>query len=422
MRLNIHNDCKYSVSNSLISQLAHCGQQERKPPSPDSNRMNQMRKDENDGLHRCAVALCSDPAVAHGVCSVQLENASPFGNGMHAHGATFRSQRGPLDQVCLMESQGIIHARQYAIGREHGASDAPERARNAHLTGSIDPIMAGSSLLGAMDHRSINASVGAYDRSNTMYSIEDARDGTRQLSLSHSMSSHHSDSDTSMDADKETNLRRERNRIAARKSRQRKLDRISSLEDEKRRLEQRRDMLLQEIRSLKSKDCPNSAGLSVHISDYENDRLQSRRLNIIQEVQRAYNGGDILSVIQHFRDDSIICGPQNSSAHLRGKDALVLDYLCSYRLFSDFKVSHTSVDCGGPQSQHIRVHWIFTGKIRDHAYTPNREFFQLIENVKGKSVTIEGVSNYSFSKDKISYIHRSVDQAKFLSELVGTAK
>ncbi|CCI40787.1 unnamed protein product [Albugo candida] len=386
--------------------------------------MSQMGKDGKDGLHRCAVALCSDPAVAHGVCLVHFEqNAAPFAlpmsrNDVHIHSGAYRSQGGTLGQDYHMKSQGLIHARNFPSGRKQGVSDAPEGSLNARYFGSIDPIMAGGTLMGTMNRESIQARFGAHNYPNTSYCVEKTRDCARQLSLSHSLSSHHSGSDTSMDADKETNLRRERNRIAARKSRQRKLDRISNLEDEKRRLEQRRDMLLQEIKSLESKDCPNLASLSTHMSDYDNDRLQARRLEIIQEIGRAYNSGDILSVVKYFRDDSIICGSQNSSAHLCGKDALVLDYLCTYRLFSDFNVGHTSVDFGGPRSQHVRVHWIFTGRLRDYACTFNKEFKQLIENVKGKYVKIEGVSSYSFSNDKIIYIHRSVDQAKFLSELV----
>ncbi|RLO02917.1 hypothetical protein DYB28_013549, partial [Aphanomyces astaci] len=46
----------------------------------------------------------------------------------------------------------------------------------------------------------------------------------------------------------------------------------------------------------------------------------------------------------------------------------------------------------------------------------------LFGKVVGKTLTIEGVSNYSFSGDKIVYIHRTADQAKLLSTLVKLSK
>ncbi|GLD94576.1 hypothetical protein PINS_up003187 [Pythium insidiosum] len=232
----------------------------------------------------------------------------------------------------------------------------------------------------------------------------------------------HSESDQSGDADRETNLRRERNRIAARKSRQRKLDRISNLEEEKMRLEQHRDMLVQEIRSLEKKDAGVASSAMMTITDKEYAQLQHVRTQIIKAVEEAYNSGDIFSTLKYFRDDSIVSGPQNSSVHLRGKDALVLDYLCTTYLFSDIHLQHVKVDSGGPRSQHFRVHWVFSGIVKSAGVSMNKEFLELIESVKGRRVKIDGVSNFSFSGDKIVYVHRTADQAKFLAALVNLSK
>ncbi|RLN94205.1 hypothetical protein BBJ28_00024133, partial [Nothophytophthora sp. Chile5] len=205
-------------------------------------------------------------------------------------------------------------------------------------------------------------------------------------------------------------------------SRQRKLDRISNLEDEKMRLEQHRDMLVQEIRSLEKKDAGVAASAVLTITDKEYQQLQTRRLQIIRHVEEAYNSGDILSTVKHFREDSIVSGPQNLSVHLRGKDALVLDYLCTTYLFGNIRLRHAKVDCGGPRSQHFRVHWALSGDVKCPGVSMNKEFLELIESVKGRRVTIEGVSNFSFSGDKIVYVHRTADQAKFLSALVNLSK
>ncbi|CAI5715969.1 unnamed protein product [Peronospora destructor] len=115
-------------------------------------------------------------------------------------------------------------------------------------------------------------------------------------------------------------------------------------------------------------------------------------------------------------------GPQNSSVHLRGKDALVLNYLCTTYLFGDGRLHHAKVDCGGLRSQHFRVHWALLSTIRSAGVSMNKEFLELSESVKGYRVNIEGVSNFSFSGNKIVYVHRTADQTKFLSALVILSK
>lgn len=231
-----------------------------------------------------------------------------------------------------------------------------------------------------------------------------------------------SGSENSDGTQKETVLRRERNRIAARKSRQRKLDKIQHLEEEKSRLERHRDSLVQEIKVLENRGSGAIANNSKNLSDHEYIALQDRRTQIILNIEEAYNLGNMSSVMKYFREDTIVSGPQNCSAHLSGKSAIMLDYLCTSYLFKDFELKHSRLDSGGPRSQHFRVHWVFKGKVKQPGENVNEEFVQLIRNVVGKEVTIEGVSNYSFSGDKVVYVHRTADQAKFLSALVMLGK
>lgn len=293
-----------------------------------------------------------------------------------------------------------------------------------HKASPIEPLNryrmenAGSS--NSLTRESLNEMVSQmqYSKNTAMSAYESDPYVSAQASAS-TNGSIRSESDGSVD---ETNLRRERNRIAARKSRQRKLDRISNLEDEKMRLEQHRDMLVQEIRNLEKKDSGTVSNVVLTITDKEYQHLQNKRLQIIKHIEEAYNSGDILSTVKYFRDDSIVSGPQNSSVHLRGRDALVLDYLCTAYLFGDIYLHHAKVDCGGPRSQHFRVHWVLSGTIKSAGVSMNKEFLELIESVKGLRVTIEGVSNFSFSGDKIVYVHRTADQAKFLSALVNLSK
>lgn len=399
---------------------------------------------EKTTLHRCGVVLCSHPAVAQGVCAMHLSrptsqqpaaassNHSRTAAGYASPATSSNGNGSGADTPDRFYRSGAHMAMQPRVGpaaKKQRTAAAPAANAAPHYTGGGLALTQDS--LNQMNHNHAKyGSNGSGGRSGLSSSYDDdgymAHPALRQ---SHDGSTNdgslHSESEEgSMDADKETNQRRERNRIAARKSRQRKLDRISNLEDEKMRLEQHRDMLVQEIRSLEKRDAGAVAAAAavVSIPDQEYARLQDVRVQVIKAVEDAYNSGDIFATLQHLRDDSIVSGPQNSSVHLRGRDALVLDYFCTTYLFRDIHLHHAKVDSGGPRSQHFRVHWTFSGCVKSAGVSMNKEFLELIDSVKGKRVTIEGVSNFSFSGDKIVYVHRTADQAKFLSALVSLSK
>ncbi|DAZ97481.1 TPA: hypothetical protein N0F65_009964 [Lagenidium giganteum] len=404
--------------------------------------MSQRAYNDRNSLHRCAIALCSNPAVAESVCAMHLSRsgrapvdmrnspsagnglnggiggyAAPAADGLDAPDRFYRSgahmAMQPRSNPASKKQKTGVEVDRYAMGTPSAASQGMQLSKQ--YGGSM-----------ALTHENLNRMVQKmnYSRPSASHGMSGCADNSYMTGqrMSTSTPSAHSESEASMDADKETNLRRERNRIAARKSRQRKLDRISNLEEEKQRLEQHRDMLVQEIRSLEKKDSGISANAVMTITDKEYAQLQAVRMQIIKGVEQAYNSGDILSTVQYFRDDSIVSGPQNSSVHLLGKDALVLDYLCTTYLFGDIRLHHSKVGSGGPRSQHFRVHWTFSGVVKYAGVSMNKEFLDLIESVKGKRVTIEGVSNFSFSGEKIVYVHRTADQAKFLSALVNLSK
>ncbi|CAH0490516.1 unnamed protein product [Peronospora farinosa] len=378
----------------------------------------------SNSLHRCAIALCSNQAVAESVCSMHLSRNGRVSSSSDAIiDNRVMGSRGPPPSSVSMEN--TIAEERYYRSSAHAAMQ-PRTGLNTkkHKPSPAEPVnryvMDNSSSKGGLTRESLNEMVNQMKYSNNtgMSAYENDPYVSAQTSGS-TNGSNRSESDGSVD---ETNLRRERNRIAARKSRQRKLDRISNLEDEKMRLERHRDMLVQEIRSLEKKESGVASNVVLTITESEYQQLQNKRLQIIKHVEEAYNSGDILSTVKYFRDDSIVSGPQNSSVHLRGKDALVLDYLCTTYLFGDVRLHHAKVDCGGPRSQHFRVHWALSGTIKSAGVSMNKEFLELIESVKGRRVTIEGVSNFSFSGNKIVYVHRTADQAKFLSALVILSK
>ncbi|KAJ0403858.1 hypothetical protein P43SY_004831 [Pythium insidiosum] len=389
-----------------------------------------------NALHRCAVAFCSNPAVAEGVCEMHHSSGGRLPTGLQRPAAGVYSQPSSTSSPSAGYNYDVADRYRGNVAMQPPARVAKKQKTSALETSSrlgLPAMGASMQQMGRspakqyapLTQASLNqmadnmrfskgASMSAYDENPYLQGHRPSQDSTT--------GSVHSESDQSGDADRETNLRRERNRIAARKSRQRKLDRISNLEEEKMRLEQHRDMLVQEIRSLEKKDAGVASSAMMTITDKEYAQLQHVRTQIIKAVEEAYNSGDIFSTLKYFRDDSIVSGPQNSSVHLRGKDALVLDYLCTTYLFSDIHLQHVKVDSGGPRSQHFRVHWVFSGIVKSAGVSMNKEFLELIESVKGRRVKIDGVSNFSFSGDKIVYVHRTADQAKFLAALVNLSK
>ncbi|ETW06638.1 hypothetical protein, variant [Aphanomyces invadans] len=113
-------------------------------------------------------------------------------------------------------------------------------------------------------------------------------------------------------------VRRERNRIAARKSRQRKLDKIQHLENEKGRLEGHRNRLINEIRMLESRMEGSLGTTKKVLTDDEYEALQNERVRVIEDVHAMYNARNIEDSTKYFREDSIVSGPQNS-VHLRAE-------------------------------------------------------------------------------------------------------
>jgi hypothetical protein len=165
------------------------------------------------------------------------------------------------------------------------------------------------------------------------------------------------------------------------------------LENEKGRLELHREKLLNEIRMLENRMEGGSMMTAKKVfTDAEYEALQLARIRVIEDVHAMYNAQQIEDAMKYFRDDSIVSGPQNS-VHLRGKDAIVLDYLCTESIFDPFQITPTRIDPGGPRSQHFRVYWVFTGTIKATGTCMNKEFDDLFTKVMGQSISVDGVSN-----------------------------
>lgn len=224
----------------------------------------------------------------------------------------------------------------------------------------------------------------------------------------------------SMDSGGESNLaetRRERNRIAARKSRQRKVHRVQQLEDEKVALERKHEALTQETMDLQRVLQETMMVGRPSASEKETQMLHESRTRIIQDIGDAINTGTVHGVLQHFHKDFVLYGPQ-SSVQLKGQDVLLSDYAVTAYLYDNFSFKYTDITRDILGSKHYRVYWEFSGEIKRAGASSCEEFVRLVDARKGKRITFPGVSNISFSEEKIIYMHRSADQSKYLGLLV----
>nr|CCA14693.1 conserved hypothetical protein [Albugo laibachii Nc14] len=363
-----------------------------------------------EGLHRCGVAICSNAAVADGLCTMHLqrkvENQMSQSSDVEQHLST-----GSRIRSCSTQSQGVLDSQLSVVAKKQRIP--------LPVFSSDDELMASGTSM-SQDRQVEKAQLSDTSRqSTTLCAVKMGNISSATCVSDHRMTSHHSALDDSLDRNCESTSRRERNRIAARKSRQRKLDRISNLEEEKARLQQQRDRLVKEIQVLETKSAVNPLQRAIFpMSDIDCQQLQLRRSRIIKSLAKAYNTGNIWETFGVLREDAILSGTQNSSIELRGSEAIILDYFYNRSLFRDVELNYTNVECDGLRSQHFRAKWTFSGLLFGRGVTLNEDFAPLIQSVAGKTLHIEGTINFSFSGEKIAYIHRTANQPKLLSSLV----
>ena len=224
-------------------------------------------------------------------------------------------------------------------------------------------------------------------------------------------------SDSGNDESALAETRRERNRIAARKSRQRKVHRVQQLEDEKNALERKHEALTQETMDLQRVLQETMMVGRPQVNEQECQDVHQARIRIIRDIEEAINTGTVREVLRHFHKDFVLYGPQ-SSVQLKGQDVLLSDYAITAYLYDNFSFKYTDITRDIPGSKHYRVYWEFSGEIKRAGASTCEEFVALIDERRGKRITFPGVSNISFSEDKIIYMHRSADQSKYLGLLV----
>lgn len=362
-----------------------------------------------EGLHRCGVTICSNAAVADGLCTMHLQRV----------GENELSQNSDVEQhPLIVSSQGVIDS-QLSVAAKKQRIPLP-------VFSSDDEMMASGTSMSqvkSMETMQVSSRRGmSSDTAEQETTLCSRRVGSIYNPSSvtdYRVASHHSELHDALDRNCESISRRERNRIAARKSRQRKLDRISNLEEEKARLQQQRDRLVKEIQGLETKSAVNPLQRAIFpMSDSDCQQLQLRRSRIIKSLARAYNTGKIWETFGFLREDAILSGTQNSSIELRGSEAIILDYFYCKSLFRHFELNHTNVECDGLRSQHFRAKWTFSGILFGSGVTLNEKFAPLVRSLSGKTLHIEGTTSFSFSCEKIAYIHRSANQPKLLSSLM----
>lgn len=211
--------------------------------------------------------------------------------------------------------------------------------------------------------------------------------------------------------------RRERNREAARKCRQRKYVRMQQIQNEKSVLETKHNCLTEETLKLQ-----NDLQRAIHshalpMNKTQMEELDNRRYTIIREIGRAYHTGDFQQVWEHFGSECVMYGPQ-STTRLIGKEALYTDYAITSYLYDIVSFKYNNIQGYPTGTPHFRCQWEFKGRVKACGEITSPEFAILLQSQIGREITFEGVTNISFAGDKIVYLHRSIDQCNFLRVLV----
>ena len=213
-------------------------------------------------------------------------------------------------------------------------------------------------------------------------------------------------------------MRRERNRIAARKSRQRKVHRVQCLEEEKELLEQRHDALTKETLELQSVlHSTMTMGEPTTLSEEQAEALHATRLEILTNISTQYTSGKIAEIVHVFHPDFVLYGPQ-SLAQLRGPLALASDYAVTCHLYDNIAFSFSNIESDGVRSKHYRMGWEFSGTIKRTGVSHSQEFMALVGAHVGKHVSFRGVCTTSFCHDQLIFMHRSADQSQYLTALL----
>lgn len=218
--------------------------------------------------------------------------------------------------------------------------------------------------------------------------------------------------------------RRERNRVAARKSRQRKYTRVQQLEDEKKELENKHENLAHQTLQLQESllEQHPEVDATTHTKEegarpMTQEQLHDERVHVLKIVEHGFSSGNVESILKHFHPEFVLYGPQ-SSVHLKGPEGYLTDYAITTHLYNLLKFEYNLIVSDTPGSCHYRCHWTFNGRIRAAGVHNHGQFQSFVESRVGQPIEFSGITNVAFKGLDIVYMHRCMDQTEFLRSLV----
>lgn len=185
--------------------------------------------------------------------------------------------------------------------------------------------------------------------------------------------------------------RKERNKIACRKSRQKKSKQFQDLDQRTKTLEEEHNKLIEQL-----KRAVNSHNEPVEIS---------RRFSVIHDVLSAIENCNHFPSMSHFTRDCITLKQQCTDA--TGPEGFFDAWTELHNMFASPKFEATNVEALDPNGDQMCVRWNFRGIVTENTLEEFELNMKETHHIRGKEMSISGESLFIFHYYHLVFVNHS---------------
>ena len=202
---------------------------------------------------------------------------------------------------------------------------------------------------------------------------------------------------TKMDAE---TLRKERNKIACRKSRQKRGQRLRDLEADTKKLEEQHAFLMQRLQEVTESRQPQRDRTS-SLND-----IRSRRRQILHEIIEAIQDRNFGPVYNHFHPECITI--KDKCVQHKGPEEFFHIWSSLHEVYDSIKFTIRNIHETDPHCDQMRLRWEFSGIVTEKAIEEmQRDLVQTqrMNLALGKIVQVFGESFFIFNADRVVFVN-----------------
>ena len=198
-------------------------------------------------------------------------------------------------------------------------------------------------------------------------------------------------------------LRKERNKIACRKSRQKRGQRLRDLEADTKKLEEQHAFLLQRLQEVSTESRPPQQDWDSSLSD-----IRTRRRRILHEIIAAIQDHNFGPVYNHFHPECITI--KDKCVQHKGPEEFFHIWSHLHEVYDAIKFTVRNIHETDPHCDQMRVQWGFSGIVTEKTIGEMQRGLGLVQVQKmkaalGKSVQLCGESYFVFNADRIVFVN-----------------